>query len=222
MEETATSQNIQKLVMAGIGQPKRLTLNLALPFTEREFTISGTQFGVWYSPLATDEIQVRFNESRAEQILFRRTMILAVPFTKVYITVPAGMTGNMTLLYGHGSMDLFRIFPSVPEPFTAMETVLTAIRDEQQGDILPEGYGIQAVGLAAVQVIPANANRKGCNIQARWDNGGIVYLGFDNGVGPADWQACLSAEAGFVWDDYRGPIFAEASIAAQEVGWGEW
>lgn len=222
MTEVAKSQDIRSLVMAGIGQPKKLTLDLALAFTERKFTISGTQFGVWYSPLATDEIQVRFNESRAEQILFRRTMILAVPFTEVYITVPAGMTGNMTLLYGHGSMDLFRIFPSVPEPFTAMETVLTAIRDEAQGDVLPEGYGAQAVGVAAVEVIPANPDRKGCDIQARWDNAGIIYVGYDNTVGPANWQSCHAAEGGYTWDDYRGPIWAEASIAAQEVGWGEW
>ncbi len=208
--------------MAGVGQPKKLTLNLALAFTDREFSITGTQFGVWSAPSSADEIQVRFNENRAEQIPFSRTMILAVPFNKVYITVPAGMTGNMVILYGHGSMDLFRIFPSVPEPFTSMETILTAIRDELQGDVLPEGYNALAVGVAAVQVMPANADRVGCSVQARWDNTGIIYAGFDNGVGPAAYQSCLAAGEGYTWDNYRGPIFAEASVAAQEVGWGEW
>ncbi len=215
-------QNIQEMVMAGIGQPKKLTLNLALAFTDREFTISGTQFGVWNAPLSTDQILIRFNESRAQQIPFNRTMILAVPFTKVYITVPAGMTGDMVLLYGHGSMDLFRIFPSVPEPFTSMEAILTAIRDELQGDVAAEGYNAQAVGMAAVEVIAANVARRGCSIQARWDNTGIIYVGFDNGVGPAAYQSCLAAGEGYSWDDHRGPIFAEASVAAQEVGWGEW
>ena len=216
------AQNIQEMVMVGIGQPKKLTLNLALAFTDREFTISGTQFGVWNAPLSTDQIQVRFNESRAQEIPFNRTMILAVPFTKIYITVPAGMTGDMVLLYGHGSMDLFRIFPSVPEPFTSMETILNSINRELEGDIAAEGYGADAVGLAAVEVIPANADRCGCSIQARWDNAGIVYVGFDNTVGPANYQSCLSAGDSYTWDDYRGPIFAEASVAAQEIGWGEW
>jgi len=216
------AQDIQGLVMAGIGQPKKLTIDLAVALTEKEFGISGTQFGVWNSPLSSDVIQVRFNQNRAEQIPFARSRILAVPFNKVFITVAAGMTGNMDILYGHGSMDLFRIFPSVPEPFTSMETLLTAIRTELTGDIVDEGYNAVAVGVAAVQVIAANADRRGCSIQARWDNAGIIYVGFDNGVGPAAYQSCLAAGEGYSWDDYRGPVWAEASVAAQEVGYGEW
>lgn len=214
--------NIADYIQQGIGQPRKLTLDMSVALTNHRFAISGTQFGVWHSPLATDEIQVRFNQNQAVQIPFRRGRVLAVPFNKVFITVPAGGTGNMDILYGHGAMDLFRIFPAIPEPFTSMETILGDMRAELQGDVLPEGYGIQAVGVAAVEVIPANADRKGCSIQARWDNGGIVYVGYDDTVGPANYQNCLSAEGGFVWDDYRGPVFAEASVAAQEVGWGEW
>ena len=216
------AQDIQGLVMAGIGQPKGLTLDLSVALTEKEFGISGTQFGVWNSPLSSDVIQVRFNQNQAHQISFARSRILAVPFNKVFITVPAGMTGNMDILYGHGSMDLFRIFPSVPEPFTSMETLLTAIRDQVQGDVADEDYDAVPVGVAAVEVIAANADRKGCSIQARWDNAGVIYVGFDNGVGPAAYQSCLSASDGYSWDNYRGPIWAEASVAAQEVGYGEW
>ncbi|KKN24055.1 hypothetical protein LCGC14_0898790 [marine sediment metagenome] len=208
--------------MSGIGQPKKLTIDLSVALTEKEFGISGTQFGVWNSPLSSDIIQVRFNQNQAQQIPFARSRILAVPFNKVFISVGAGMTGDMDILYGHGSMDLFRIFPSVPEPFTSMETILNSINRELEGDIAAEGYGIDAVGLAAVEVIAANADRCGCSIQARWDNTGIIYVGFGDTVGPANYQSCLSAGDGYTWDDYRGPVFAEASVAAQEVGWGEW
>lgn len=214
--------NIADYIQQGIGQPRKLTLDLSVALTNHRFAISGTQLGVWHSPLATDEIQVRFNQNQAVEIPFRRGRVLAVPFNKVFITVPAGGTGNMDILYGHGAMDLFRIFPAIPEPFTSMETILGDMRGELEGDILPEGYGIQAVGVAAVEVIPANADRKGCSIQARWDNAGIIYVGFDNTVGPANYKDNLSAEGGYTWDDYRGPVWAEASVAAQEVGWGEW
>lgn len=214
--------NIAEYIQQGIGQPRKLTLDLSLAITNHRFAISGTQFGVWHSPLATDEIQVRFNANQAVEIPFRRGRVLAVPFNKVFITVPAGGTGNMDILYGHGAMDLFRIFPAIPEPFTSMETILGEMRDELQGDVLPEGYNAVAVGVAAVQVMAANADRRGCVVQARWDNGGVIYVGFDNGVGPAAYAVCLSAGEAYSWDDYRGPIFAEASAAAQEVGYGEW
>lgn len=114
------------------------------------------------------------------------------------------------------------ILSNINTGLAGLQTELEAIRDEAQGDVLPEGYGSQAVGVAAVEVIAANPDRKGCDIQARWNNAGIIYVGYDNGVGPAAYMANLSAEAGYSWDDYRGPIWAEASIAAQEVGWGEW
>ena len=114
------------------------------------------------------------------------------------------------------------ILSNINTAIAALQVVMTASRDELQGDITHEGYGATAVGVAAVEIIAANADRKGCDIQARWDNAGVIYVGYDNGVGPADYMACLSAEGGYTWDDYRGPIWAEASVAAQEVGWGEW
>ncbi|KKN06588.1 hypothetical protein LCGC14_1075820, partial [marine sediment metagenome] len=192
--------------MSGIGQPKKLTINLSVALTEKEFGISGTQFGVWNSPLSSDIIQVRFNQNQAQQIPFARSRILAVPFNKVFISVGAGMTGDMDILYGHGSMDLFRIFPSVPEPFTSMETILTAIElssnsiagsltgvhNELRGEMDYEGYNAVAIGVAAVEVIAANSDRKGCVIQARWDNTGIIYVGFTSGVGPAVYAVNLA------------------------------
>ena len=208
--------------MGGIGQPRKLELNLALAMTDREFNISGTQFGIWYSPLASDEIQVRFNSNSQEQILFRRTMILAVPFTKVYITVPAGMTGTMTLLYGHGSMDLFRIFPNVPEPFTSMETLLTDMLAQLEGPLVTIGYGETAVGVAALLLAAGNADRTSLTIQAKWNNAGIIYLGYTNAVTAANWGVCLSAGEAYTFDNYRGNVYGIASLAAQNIGFWQW
>ena len=213
--------NIADYIQQGIGQPRRLTLDLSIPLANQQFSISGTQFGVWAAPLQTDEIQVRFNQNQAVQIPFQRGRVLAVPFNKVFITVPAGGAGNMDILYGHGSMDLFRIFPNAFD--VDLTAVLTSTLNELQGDIADEGYGETAVGLAFVQVIAANADRKGCSIQAKWDNGGgIIYVGYDNTVAANNWAYNFAASEGHDWDDYRGPIYAIGSIAALNVGWGEW
>ena len=218
----AEELNIAQYIQQGIGQPRKLTLDLSIALANQRFAISGTQFGIWASPLSTDEIQVRFNANQAVEIPFQRGRVLAVPFNKVFITVPGTAAGNMDIIYGHGAMDLFRIFPAIPEPFTAMETILNSMNRELEGDLLAESFNAVAVGVAAVQIMPANVDRVGCSVQARWDNTGIIYVGFDNGVGPAAYQSCLAAGESYSWDDYRGPIFAEASVAAQEVGYGEW
>ncbi len=212
--------NIADYIQQGIGQPRRLTLDLSIPLANQQFSISGTQFGVWSAPLQTDEIQVRFNQNQAVQIPFQRGRVLAVPFNKVFITVPAGLAGNMDILYGHGSMDLFRIFPNAFD--VDLTAVLTDTLNELQGDTAEEGYGEQAVGVAAVNVIPLNADRKGCVVQSKWDNAGHIYIGFGNAVTAANWAVHLSAGEAYTFDDYRGDVYAIASIAAQNVGWGEW
>jgi len=216
------SYNIAEYIQQGIGQPRKLTLDLSVAITNHRFAISGTQFGVWASPLSTDEIQVRFNANQAVMIPFRQGRVLAVPFNKVFITVPAGMAGNMDILYGHGAMDLFRIFPAIPAPFTSMETILNGVLAELQGETTSIGYGETAVGLAAVLLMAGNTNRKGCVIQAKWDNTGIIYLGFSNAVTGANWAVCLAAGEAYTWDNYRGNIYGIASVAAQNIGFGQW
>jgi len=103
---------------------------------------------------------------------------------------------------------------------------LATIRDELRGDTAPENWGEVTVGAAQVQLLAANNNRKGCWIDADYNNTGLVYLGFDNTVttaaGGANWFKCLVAGQGWGVDDYRGAIHAIATAAGQLVGTGEW
>lgn len=211
--------NIAEFIQQGIGQPRKLTLDLAIPLANQKFAISGTQFGVWAAPLQTDEIQVRFNANQNVQIPFQRGRVLAVPFNKVFITVPAGLTGNMDILYGHGSMDLFRIFPNAFD--TDMTVVLTNIQDELQGDVLPENWGNAAAGLVQAQIIAANANRRSWHVQAGLGNAQTVWIGFDNTVTNLNAAAALVAGQSFWLDDYRGPVHAIAGGAGQVVHFSE-
>lgn len=211
--------NIADYIQQGIGQPRRLTLDLSIPLANQQFSISGMQFGVWSAPLQTDEIQVRFNQNQAVQIPFQRGRVLAVPFNKVFITVPAGLAGNMDILYGHGSMDLFRIFPNAFD--VDLTAVLTNTLNELQGDTAPENWGNLIVGAAAVPVVAANANRKSIQCQASHGNPQQIWLGYTNAV--TNLNACAALVAGQPWwrNDYRGPLYAIAGGAGQVLHFDE-
>ena len=107
-------------------------------------------------------------------------------------------------------------------PGTYDEIILEDILEDLRGDTTPEGFDRVAVGTSAVQVIAANANRKGCSVQAQWNNSGIVFIGFDNTVTATKYADNFAAGEGFSWDDYRGDVYAIGSAAGQYVGYGEW
>lgn len=204
-------ETILNLIKNRTAQPKRLTLNLALPFTDRKYGIGGTTLGIWDSPNASDTIQVRFNEQSADQIPMKRQKVIVTPFNKVFITVPAGLAGNMEILYGSGTMNFFRMYPNEAEQAGAIDLIL----DELRGDLLAETYSTAVIGMVAAVVYAANANRKGFDLQAGLGNAGNVYIGFDNTVTAANAVASLVAGQSYSRDDYRGPLFAIASAAGQ-------
>jgi hypothetical protein len=116
-----------------------------------------------------------------------------------------------------------------PELFTvvdnrsAISLTMSDVLAQLQGDILPENWDTEeTVGTAAVSILAANANRKGCNVQAKSTNTGIIYVGFANTVTTSKWVAELQPGMAFSIDDYRGDIYAIATAAGQLVGWGEW
>lgn len=209
-----------KLIEQGTGQPKLLTVNLALAINDQETNIGGTVFGCWDAPGATDLVYIRFNDRSATQIPFKRGKVLRSIFSKLYITVPAGLTGNMEFVYGTGPIEFFDVAPNIGEA----AQVLEQIRDELHGDMLPEGYGRVAVGLAAVPVVAANANRKGGVIQSSLGNApaSIIYLGFSNLVSAINNFAELAPGMSWNIDDYPGIVWAISSMAAQAINQGEW
>lgn len=211
------NKTIADLIKEHAAQPRKLELNLALPFTDRKFGISGTVFGIWDSPNANDTIQVRFNEQSADQIPMKRQKVIATPFNGVFITVPAGLAGNMVILYGSGTINFLNIFPNEAEGSVVMDQ----IRDELTGDLVPEDYGTDVIGLAAVQVYPASATRKGFDLQAGLGNAGNIYIGFDNGVLANNTVASLVAGMSYSRGDYRGPLWAIASAVGQSLNHSE-
>ncbi len=102
-------------------------------------------------------------------------------------------------------------------------SVFAEILGELQGDQAFETIGAEkTVGVAAGEILNTNATRKGCIVQSKSSNTGIIYIGFDSTVTSTLWLAELQPGASFSIDDYRGDIWAIATIAAQKMGWGEW
>jgi len=209
-----------KMIEQGIGQPKTLTLNLALPIIDQESNISGTVLGCWDSPNATDMIYIRFNDRSASQIPFKRGKVLRALFTKIYITVPAGLAGNMEFIYGSGPLEFFDVAPNITEAAAVLEGILR----ELQGNLLPQGFARVPVGLVAVLVLGVNPLRIGAVVQASLSNNpaAIIYLGFTNLVSGILCFAELSPGMSWNCGDYRGPLWIISSMAAQAANVGEW
>ena len=221
----AKDMDLGRLVKEQIGQPYQLRLDLTQQVADLEFPLAGRVLAVWDAPSSMEYVDIKFNKQNAHPIRFSMGKVLAVPFTKLFITTPAGQAGNFDFLYGPDSFDVLRIYPVAPALDMTLANVLATmagVLDQLQGPEAEIAYGVQAVGVAAVNVLPADPARSGAIIQAASTNAGIIYLGFDNTVAAANCFIELAAGQAWSVDDWRGDVFAEASIAAQSVNAGEW
>lgn len=210
-------ESISQLIQSGQGDPKLIPLDLAVAMTDQPFSIMGSQIGVWDTPNQTDTIWIRFNENSRPAIPFRCGKLIRAPFRKVFITVPAGLTGTAYLLYGVGEQNIFEIDPSLSKASEFIE----AIRDELQGDLVPENWGNAAVGLAAVQIITTNAYRRSYEVQAGAGNVANIWIGYTNLTTSLNAIKVLAAGQSFWQHDYRGEIYAIAGAAGQVLHYTE-
>jgi hypothetical protein len=211
---------IKEVVSHGLSAPQPIVIDLADAVKDKEFSITGTSFYIIEAPDQASYISIKVNRQDALPIDWVWQTGFRSPFTKLYITTPAGQAGLMKIVIAAEEADVFEIIDNRSSISMAMLDILA----ELQGDIAPETIGTEkTVGTTpAVEVLAANADRKGAMVQAKDSNLGIIYIGLDNTVTTTKWVAQLSAGASLPIDDYRGPIFAIADTAAQRLGWGEW
>lgn len=196
---------------------KLLPLDLSTVMTDHIFNISGNSLGVWLAPQPTDQIFIRFNEQDEPAFPFRQAMVLPVKFNKIFVTIPGTSVGIMHIVYG-ADPELIKMHVR-PEDIPG---TLIDILEELQGQIGAGTYNQTPVGVAAVQVIAANANRHGCSIEADFGNGQPIYIGFDNTVAANKCIRRLNALGFWSIDDYRGPVYSIAAGPGQNVNWAEW
>ena len=222
LEDMQFAQKIEMVKKASMGVPKTINIDLGTAIIDQPYDIAGNVFYTFSAPGESDYVGIRVNETREPMIHYSVHCGLITPFYRLYITTPAGQTGTMQIVYGTEAPELMEILDKRSTTVAGVGGIL----DELRGDVLPEIWGELLAGVAQIQMLPANANRKGCWIQSDIDNTGNIYLGFDNtvttAVGGNNWFAVLTPGMGWGVDDYRGPIHAIATLAAQRVSRGEW
>jgi len=205
--------------------PHILQIDLAVAQTDVEYNIAADVIMVWMAPTISDQITIKINDQSGPAIPFVMGSKLRTPFTKVFISVPGTGAGTMYLMYGMGAMiDMAVTAQDVPGAMAGMLTALQAIQLELQGSAAAGTFNQVNVGVAAVQVMAANANRIGCIVTADPTNANAVYLSFDNTVAANKFYANFAAGSfdSVPIHDYRGAIFAIAGGAGNAVGYGEW
>lgn len=211
---------LQQVLSSGLAGPVNIEINLADVKSDQELRIAGNYFYVKESPDQTSYVQVRMNRTDGPLIDFTKYLGFVFPFNVLYITTPAGQAGTMKIIIGITDTDeLFRIIDNRSQLSDTMQAIL----DELKGITAAGTQGSEiTVGTSAVQVFAAGANRKGCSMQSKYTNSGIIYLGFENTVSSTIWWKQLMPGDDQAIDDYRGPVYAIASAAGQLLGWGEW
>jgi len=222
LDEMIYQEKIEIVRQSSMGVPKIIDIDLSIALNDQCYNIAGNLFYVFSAPGESDYIGIRVNETREPMINYSAHTGLITPFHRLFITTPAGQTGNMQIIYGTEAPEMLQILDMRSTTVAGVGGIL----DELRGEVTPISFAEVTVGVAQVQLLAANANRKSCHICSDSNNAGLVYLGFDNTVttaaGGALWFHVLEPGGSWSVSDYRGPIHAIATVAAQLVGVGEW
>lgn len=175
--------DLGQLVQGNVGQPYQLSLDLTQTFVDMEFNIAGRVIAIWNAPTSVEYITIRFNRRDADSIRFNRGKVLAVPFTKLYITVPVTVppqAGTMEILFGPDAFEVLRIYPQPPEYDAIMDDILTELQA-----ILAEAVEFTGHAQPVIMItnVAADANTVGADhdctavlIRALTTNTGLVWV----------------------------------------------
>lgn len=213
------SDQLKKALEGGVNA-QQVDINLSLAYTDKVYNFAGNFFYILHAPDQMSYIEVRPNATNQPAVRWVKQTGFIQPFTKFYITTPEAQAGTMTILVATMAPELFTVIDNRSAISGSMDDILAQL----QGDLVAETFDTEkTVGsAAAVAILAANANRKGCTVQAKSTNTGIIYLGFTNAVTSSKWFAELQPGMSRDFDDYRGDIYAIATAAGQLAGFGEW
>lgn len=213
------TEKIEFVRKISMGVPKTLEIDLSIAIKDQVYDISGNLFYFFSAPGESEYIGIKVNETREPVINYSVHSGLITPFYRLYITTPGAQAGTAVLIYGTEAPDLLQIIDNRSTTVAGVGGIL----DELRGDLTRETVGEEkTVGVSAVLVVPANAMRKACILQAKSTNTGNVFIFVDVGVSFTRWFAELQPGMSFAVDDYRGDIYAKSEVNGQKIGWGEW
>ncbi len=220
IKELSFEQILDLIEQGVLSEPRVVRLYLDTAKSNEFYSVAGNYFYAVDASSSSANFQAKFNRLDSDKIKFEKGFGLRRPFKQFWITSSAQAGEWVDILIGTISPELLEVIDN--RTAIAQQQVLEAIRDELRGIATPGTFDDVAVGVAAVSVIAANAARKGCVVQAKKSNTGLIYIGFANTVASTKALAELQAGMSIYFDDYRGDIFAISDAAAQVVYFGEW
>lgn len=209
-----------KLALQGGVNAQQIVIDLSIVYNDKEYNLPGNFLYILDAPDQTSYISVKANNTNQPAVDWVKQTGFIQPFTRLFITTPAGQAGNLKILIASLAPEMFTVIDNRSAISGSMNDILTELR----GDLTHKTWDTEKTvnAAAAVEVIDANANRKGCIVQAKASNTGKIYIGFNNLVTTTKWVAELQPGQSFSIDDYRGDIWARSDTAGQLLGWGEW
>jgi hypothetical protein len=193
--------------------PRTITITIAAG-AYYDWDVEGAEFRV-LSLSGVTTVQFAFNNDSFQ-----------TAYPSVGYPVAAGLQFERVRLYNSAGTSATVVAVASDAPVGSeladVSDLLESIRDGIIGPTTAGAFAQTTVGVAAVQIFASAAGTVGGIIQADPANTGTIYLGFDNTVASNKCFAALAATEAWTFDDYRGDVYAIASVAAQLVNEGLW
>jgi hypothetical protein len=200
-------QQINEVNSKGLSAPRQLTIDLSVAQVDLEVNMTGTSFYVFTSPDQTSYISVKVGRKDADAIDYVLYTGFRAPFTKLYITTPAGQTGTMIIIVAAEEKDVFEMIDNRSSISQGIIDVLI----ELQGNLTAKNPG-QEIAIVytnvASLILATNIDRKVFSIQVSKDNAAALFIGLGDITDSTHYIKKL--QAGDSWDfyNYRGPVYA--------------
>jgi hypothetical protein len=214
-------QELFTLVESGaITQPVIKRFYLSTAKSNEFYSLAGNYFYIVSSDSTSNWVNVKFNRQDSDPIKFERGFGLRTPFTQFWLTSDAQTDGYIDVLVGQISPNLLEIIDNRTAIIT--QQTLEDILAELRGNSTAQGFNEVAISnVTATSVVAANTSRKSVIIYAKDTNTGKMYLGFDNTVATNKYFIILNPGQAYAIDDYRGAIFALATVNSEKLSYGE-
>lgn len=207
-------QRLANQVTSGWDNYKHVRIDLSTARADEPFGFVGEFLYIEQSSSSLAVAKIKFNRSNNPALDLEKHIKVETLFIEVFITNEALDHEWLDLVFGIN----FKYYRE-REPATEI-SILEEIRDELQGDVTHIVFGCVPVGVGVVAILGANPDRKGLDLQAALSNVGIIYIGYDPTVTAVNTLAALAPGMSFTRNNYRGEIYAIASVAAQLLNVG--
>ncbi len=174
--------SIKKIVQQKPNLYDSVVINIANAVTDYQLKLHGDFLYVMDAP-ASLNATVKFSDSKADPLILTKGRRYVMPFVKLFITIPAGQVGTMTLIIGKDAAFDFSDIGVVN-----INAITNPVKDQAANNFNVAGSPVN-VGAGATLIVAANANRQSITVineganPVRFGGAGVVFAGGAGGAG---------------------------------------